>query len=325
MTTDAKILSALRNAGENGVAGTELSRAIGVSRAAIWARIDVLRAVGFQIEASPHAGYRLISSPDRLIADDIQSLLKSAKVIGREIQVYKETKSTNDIVERLARDGVQEGVVVFAERQTAGKGRLGRSWHSPPELGLWFSVLLRPKLSAQEAVKLTITFSNAISVALRGVSGVDATIKWPNDIMVKSRKLGGILTEMSAELDSLNYALLGVGVNVNNESFPNALAPIATSLAIESGQQFHRPTLAAKLLDELDRAYDSMLSGGFPGIATEWAARCDTIGKPIRVHTGARIIEGVAESLDPDGGLLLRTEYGGIERVIGGDVTTRVS
>src|SRR5512146_3114604 len=143
MSLDAKILSALRAAGADAVSGTELSQKLGVSRAAIWARIEDLRTLGYDIEASPHLGYRFLGSPDALHADDLVSRLPKPKVIGRDIRVFESTTSTNDVLEKLARDGVKEGVVVFAETQTRGRGRLGRAWASPAKKGLWFSVLLR--------------------------------------------------------------------------------------------------------------------------------------------------------------------------------------
>src|SRR5208282_6572694 len=155
MTTDAKILSALRDS-PDGISGTDLAEQMGVSRAAIWARIEELRSLGYEIEAGPHFGYRLVDEPDALHADDLLARLGKTKIIGRDIQVFEQTTSTNDVMEKLARDGVKEGVVVFAESQTKGRGRLGRKWVSPAHKGLWFSVLLRPDLRPQEATQLTV-------------------------------------------------------------------------------------------------------------------------------------------------------------------------
>src|SRR5690349_24567868 len=160
MSLDLEILSALRRAGS--VSGAELSQRLGVSRAAVWARIEDLRVLGYEIEASPHQGYRLVSVPDVLHADDLLSRLPGAAVIGRDIRVFEETTSTNDVVEKLARDGVKEGVVVFAEAQSKGRGRLGRRWLSPPRQGLWFSVLLRPSLHPQAATQLTVASATAL-------------------------------------------------------------------------------------------------------------------------------------------------------------------
>src|SRR5712691_5815953 len=155
MSSDTAILTALRSSEDGSVSGTALSQQLGVSRAAVWARIEELRSLGYEIEASPHQGYRLLSAPDVLHADDLLSRLGRVKVVGRDIRVFQETTSTNDIIDKLARDGVKEGVVVFAESQTRGRGRLGRKWASPPKKGLWFSVLLRPDLRPQAATQLT--------------------------------------------------------------------------------------------------------------------------------------------------------------------------
>src|SRR5215510_8786403 len=187
MTIDAQILSALREARAGSVSGAELVRDLGISRAAIWARIEALRSLGYEIEASPHAGYRLRHSPDVLLADDLLSRLGKTKVIGRDIRVFHETTSTNDVIEKLARDGVKEGVVVFAESQTKGRGRLGRKWISPAQKGLWFSVLLRPDLRPQEATRLTVASATALLRAIRSHTGLKPQIKWPNDILINGR------------------------------------------------------------------------------------------------------------------------------------------
>ena len=166
MSLDVQILTALRAAGDGAVSGADLSQKLCVSRAAVWARIEELRSLGYDIEASPHRGYRLVSTPDVLHADDLLSRLGKTKVIGRDIRVFRETTSTNDVIEKLARDGVPEGVSVFAESQTKGRGRLGRKWLSPAKQGLWFSVLLRPDLRPQEATRLTVASATALRRAI---------------------------------------------------------------------------------------------------------------------------------------------------------------
>ncbi len=176
MTTDAKILSALR-LNPDGVSGAQLAEELAISRAAIWARIEELRKTGYDIEAGPHFGYRLVSSPDALHADDLLARLGGAKIIGRDIQVFEETTSTNDVIEKLARDGVREGAVVFAESQTKGRGRLGRVWLSPTHKGLWFSILLRPELRPQAATQLTIASATALRRAIKLVTGLLPDIK----------------------------------------------------------------------------------------------------------------------------------------------------
>jgi BirA family transcriptional regulator, biotin operon repressor / biotin---[acetyl-CoA-carboxylase] ligase len=322
MTTDAKILSSLR-ANPDGVSGAQLAEKLGISRAAVWSRIEELRKLDYDIEASPHFGYRLVSSPDALHADDLLARLGKTKVIGRDIQVFEQTTSTNDVIEKLARDGVKEGVVVFAESQTKGRGRLGRKWVSPAHKGLWFSILLRPALRPQEATQLTVASATALRRAIQSETRLKPEIKWPNDILIGGKKVAGILTELSAEVDRVKHIILGIGVDVNLDAneFPAELKKSATSLKIESGEVISRAELAVAILRELDFDYARICGGKFPAVADEWESCCATIGKNVTVHIGDHKIRGRAESLDDDGALLLRTEHGHLERIIGGDVT----
>jgi BirA family biotin operon repressor/biotin-[acetyl-CoA-carboxylase] ligase len=321
MTTDAKILSALR-ANPDGVSGAQLADDLAISRAAIWSRIEALRTVGYGIEAAPHFGYKLVSWPDALHADDLLARLGQTKIIGRDIQVFEETSSTNDVAEKLARDGVREGVVVFAESQTKGRGRLGRKWMSPTHKGLWLSVLLRPDVRPQEATQLTVISATALRRAIKTVTGVAVEIKWPNDLLIGGKKVVGILTEMSAEVDRVRHIILGIGVDVNQdaEEFPPELRSIATSLKLAAGEEICRAELATEILRELDADYARICAGKFSAVADEWEAACVTIGKNVTVHTGELKFRGRAEALDDDGALLVRTEHGLLERVIGGDV-----
>jgi BirA family biotin operon repressor/biotin-[acetyl-CoA-carboxylase] ligase len=323
MTVDTHILSALREAAAGSVSGADLSRELGISRAAIWARIEELRELGYDIEASPHLGYRLLSTPDLLHADDLHSRLGRTLVIGREIRVFERTTSTNDVMARLARDGAKEGVVVFAESQSRGRGRLGRLWISPARKGLWFSVLLRPELTPQSATQVMIAAATALARAIRQETGMLPEIKWPNDILIHGKKVAGILTEMSAELDRVKTIVLGIGVDVNlaASEFPEDLRQIATSLSIERGQPIDRAELAVAILRELDRDYERLRRGNFEAVAAEWREHCTTLGRNVAIRMGDRVIRGRAESLDPDGALLLRGEHGRLEHIIGGDVT----
>jgi BirA family biotin operon repressor/biotin-[acetyl-CoA-carboxylase] ligase len=322
MTTDAKILSALRE-NPDGVSGAELAEQLKISRAAVWARIEELRRVGFDISASPHFGYRIVGEPDALLADDLLARLGKTKIIGRDIRVFEQTTSTNDVIEKLARDGVKEGVVVFAESQTKGRGRLGRKWISPAHKGLWFSILLRPDLRPQETTQLTVASAIALRRAIESETRLKPEIKWPNDILIGGKKVAGILTELSAELDKVRYVILGIGIDVNLDvgEFPAELKKIATSLKIETGETVLRAELAVAILRELDFDYARICAGKFPAVADEWESGCATIGKNVTVQIGDRKIRGCAESLDDDGALLVRTEHGHLERITGGDVT----
>ncbi len=323
MTIDARILTELRKSASSPVSGAELSHQLSVTRSAIWARIEELRSLGYEIEASPHGGYRLLNVPDVLHADDLLSQVHESEIIGRDIRVFQETGSTNDVIEKLARDGVEEGVVVFAESQTQGRGRLGRKWISPPGKGLWFSILLRPDLRPTAATQLTVAAATALVRGIRGHVGIAPQIKWPNDILLNRKKIAGVLTELSAELDHVKYLILGIGVDVNlvASDLPPDLRRTATSLAIETGRTFRRADLAASILCELDKDYTRIRNGEFPSLAEEWEHQCATLGHHVAIDLGTRVLEGRAESLDADGALLLRTHHGHLERVVGGDVT----
>jgi BirA family biotin operon repressor/biotin-[acetyl-CoA-carboxylase] ligase len=323
MNLDFEILRALRAAGEGPVSGADLSQRLGVSRAAIWARVRELRSFGYEIEASPHRGYRLLSAPDLLHADDLLARLGATRVVGRDIRVFEETTSTNDLADRFGRDGAREGVVIFSESQTRGRGRLGRRWLSPPRKGLWFSVLLRPPLRPQNTTWLTLASAVALRRALEDETGLNPQIKWPNDILVNGLKVAGILTEISAELDRIKYAVVGIGVDVNLNAgeFQPDLRKTATSLKLALGHPVSRPELAVAILRELDADYQRLAEGRFDSVAEEWERHCVTLGQQVVIRIGDREIHGRAESLGEEGALLVRTEHGRLERVVGGDVT----
>src|SRR5258706_2371991 len=306
MTTDAKILSALRE-NPDGVSGAQLAEQLEISRRAVWARIEDLRRLGYDIEAGPHFGYHLVSSPDLLHADDLLARLGKTKIIGRDIRVFEETTSTNDVIEKLARDGVKEGVAVFAESQTKGRGRLGRKWISPAHKGLWFSILLRPDLRPQEATQLTVASATALRRAIVAETGLKPEIKWPNDLLIGGKKVAGILTELNAEPDRVKYAILGIGVDVNVDAneLPPEVRKLATSLKIESGKAIVRAELAAAILHELDEDYARIGAGKFADVADEWEEHCTTIGKEGAGRRGVRRGRGCGGDIVPGRGPLV--------------------
>ncbi|ODU23422.1 MAG: biotin--[acetyl-CoA-carboxylase] ligase [Verrucomicrobia bacterium SCN 57-15] len=325
MTADAQILYALRNAGDEHVSGADLAEKLGISRAAVWARIEDLRKLGYDIHASPHGGYTLRFAPDLLNGDDLMAMVGPDSIIGRDIRVFEQTTSTNDLIDKLGRDGVKEGVVIFAESQSKGRGRLGRNWVSPKGKGLWFSILLRPPFPPQAATRITVCAATAVSRAIRNKTNLPAEIKWPNDILIRGKKVCGILTELSAELEKIKYIVLGIGLDVNftSSDFSPELTPIATSLKIESGQEIARAELAAEILSQFNHDYQQVLSGNFETVADEWEHHCCTIGRQVEISTGDRRFEGRAESLDAEGALIVRTQHGHLERIIGGDVSLK--
>ena len=322
MTTATEILRALR-ANEAGVSGADLCKRLGVSRAAIWSHIESLRNAGFEIVASPHRGYQLTASPEALVADDLRARLNSTRIIGNEIRVLPQTTSTNDEAAQAARTGAKDGLVIFAESQTAGRGRLGRAWHSAAGKGLWFSVVLRPSFAPSDCTRLTVAAATALARAIRSTTALAVQIKWPNDLLIEGRKIVGILMELSAEVDHIHHVIIGIGMDVNQTAseFPTAIRDIATSLKLASGKNINRAELAVSVMQELDADYHRVQSGQFKDVADEWAAQCNTIGREINIQIGAHRHAGRAEALDESGALLLRTPHGRIERITGGDGT----
>jgi BirA family biotin operon repressor/biotin-[acetyl-CoA-carboxylase] ligase len=320
MNTGTAILEAFYQAAGQFVRADDLGRQLKLPTTTVTTEIADLERLGYTIESHPHFGYRLLGIPDRLTADDIKARLKT-RVIGSEVLVFEETASTNDVVEHLAKSGAREGLVVFAESQTRGRGRRGRAWASPRGKGLWFSVLLRPTLPPSAASRITVAASVAVARAIREVGRVDARIKWPNDVIIDDKKLAGILTELRVEADEVLMAILGIGIDVNCEQddFPNDLARIATSLKLETGSTQDRVALAARVLATFDECYQLALTD-FEAVADEWAKLCTTLGRQIVVTMGQRRIEGFAQALDSDGALLVRCDSGQMERILGGDL-----
>jgi len=313
------VLAFLAEAGDEFVSGEAISDKLGFSRAAVWKHVETLRGHGYRIDAVPARGYRLREIPDRLTALELRPLLGTHD-LGQELHCFDEVVSTNDVAKQLAEEGADHGEVVIADRQTAGRGRRGRPWASPPGRNVYFSAVLRPDLPPQRAAELTLVAAVALCHAVRR-AGVDAGIKWPNDLVVKGKKLCGILTEMAADPDRVQWVVLGVGINLNAAAadLPEELRGSATSLAIERGQPVPRALFAAAALTLLEEWLDLHAERGFAPIRDEWRSLSDTLGRPVRVATDGREIEGIAEDLDASGALLIRVGDR-LEAVHSGDV-----
>lgn len=312
-----------RNPGEY-VSGEDVSHRLSVSRTAIWKHIQALREEGYQIESQSRLGYRLQEVPDKLYPEEVQDGL-STNIIGQSIIYYERLGSTNDLAKVLAAQGVIEGTVVVAEEQSSGRGRRGRAWASPGGHGVWMSVLLRPKLSPANAPKITIMAAVAVVRAIERVCGLKVGIKWPNDIVYKGKKLAGILTEMSAEIDSINHIVLGIGTNVNVplEAFPEEIQEKGTSLLIATGQQVSRVAYLRALLEELEVAYVQFCTEQFDTILDGWRKHSVTLGEDVRVEGIGEVLFGTAADIDSQGALLLRQKDGEMVKVLAGDVTLR--
>ncbi|KAF0220076.1 MAG: BirA family transcriptional regulator biotin operon repressor / biotin-acetyl-CoA-carboxylase [Geobacteraceae bacterium] len=304
------------------VSGEEFSRVLEVSRTAVWKHIKSLKDLGYQIVAVPSQGYRLVTSPDILIPAEIAAGLTVTR-IGRRIICFRETDSTNEVAFRLAEEGVEEGTVVIAEKQRRGKGRLGRRWESPAGVNLYCSVVLRPPILPMQAAQLTFLSTVAVARAVAETAALRPFIKWPNDVLINGMKVAGLLNEMSAETEKVNFVVLGIGVNINMQrtQFPDDLRHPATSLALEAGKDVSRLYFTRNLLKTLDELYDSYLARGYAPVREEWLARCDICGRKVKVSFQESGITGVAVGIDDYGALLLQLPDGRVEKVLAGDVT----
>lgn len=319
--TRQKILRLFRSRKQDYLSGEELSQELGISRTAVWKHIRTLRTLGYRIDAVTSRGYRLLSGPELLVADEIRSRL-SSRVIGREVICHDQLASTNLTAMELGEAGALEGLVVISDQQSAGKGRLGRRWESPAGVNLYLSILLRPVMPPWEVPRLTFLSAVAAARALREVTGLKIDVKWPNDLLVNGRKIAGLLNEMSAESDAVHHVVLGLGLNVNmtSDQFPTDLRYPATSVWLEKGTLTARLDVAVALLEHFDRLYEEFRQSGMEPIRRAWQELFVLMEKPVRVETGQASLVGVVAGIDEEGALLLRLPDGKIEKVLAGDV-----
>jgi BirA family transcriptional regulator, biotin operon repressor / biotin---[acetyl-CoA-carboxylase] ligase len=299
------------------LSGDQISRHLGISRQGLWKHIQELKDSGYEIVAVPHLGYRLLSCPDRLFAFEITRGLNT-KFIGKKIHYFDCLASTMDLAMQLGMQSAPNGTLVLAESQTRGHGRLGRSWFSPKYKGIYLSLILRPQISPAAAPILTLMSAVSICEAVNAVVGLDVQIKWPNDILIHNKKLAGILTEMNAETDKVNFVVIGIGLNVNNDK--KSLIAQATSLKEQLGQGISRVTLLQELLRRIESNYLLLKDKGSQTIIDKWRYFSLTLGRRIKVYYQHKHIEGLAVDIDQDGGLLIRRDSGVISKVTCGDV-----
>lgn len=319
-----RILEILRSKMPAPVSGEVLSQELSVSRTAIWKHIQALKNEGYTIESVPKKGYILKEVPDRLKPAEVVANLHT-KWLGHQLHYCELTTSTNELAKRLANDGCEDGLVVIAEEQNSGKGRLARGWVSPFARGVWFSVVLKPPFMPQEASKCTLLAAVAVVKAVNKYQGVNASIKWPNDILLNGKKLVGILTEMSAEFGKINYIVIGTGVNVNipPELLPEELRATVISLEDVAGEPISRVELLTDILANMETLYEKVLQSGFKPVLEEWKLYSSTLGQQVKVIAPDQTYYGKAVDIDEDGLLLVQREDGRTERVIAGDVSIR--
>lgn len=333
-----QIIKFLRNR-DGFISGEEISKSLGITRAGIWKKVKTLRQRGYLIEAVPSKGYKLLYSPDIPTKGEIRAVFKG-DIIGREIVFYEVTTSTNERAMEIGqlrnsvtsrsyrhqsqrRKGRLEGTVVIADAQEQGRGRLGRGWVSPPRVNLYFTVLLEPLFSPKEVSILTLMTAVAVVSAIREYVDLNAVIKWPNDILIGNKKVGGILTEMKSDIDRINFVAVGIGVNVNMplSMLPKNVRSVATSLKEEKGEPINRVELLGVILAKLEYWYKVLLKGKRKALLSEWLRLNSTIGNKVKVKTQDRIISGIAEGISGDGELIVRLFSGAVEKVYAGEVT----
>ncbi len=309
-----KILDILKSS-EGYVSGEKISSLTGISRAAVWKHIKSLKNAGYEISSVTNRGYRLVSSPDLIDADEIKRRLNT-EFIGSKIYVYDETDSTNERAKAHSADS--EGAVFIAEVQNGGKGSHGRGWISPRGTGVWLSVLLKPDAAPSDISQITLAAGLSVCKTVE----MGAEIKWPNDVVIGSKKVCGILTEMSAEIDMVNYVVCGIGINVNTEGFDSEIAHRATSMYIESGEKYERNEVAARLLNNFEYYYKKFLAGGLSAVLDEYRKSCVTLGRDVSVIFKKETVTGKAVDVDENGALVVETADGVI-RVTSGEVSVR--
>ncbi len=304
------------------ISGEDLSKKLGISRSAIWKNINSLRESGYVIESVTNRGYRIANSSDALTPNEIADGLLTES-FGKIVAVYPEIDSTNEEAKRQAQKGALHGSIYVAEQQNGGKGRLGRVWKSPPKSGLWFSILLRPDAPPVQVANLTLLAGLAVSRAICAVTGCDAKIKWPNDIVIGSKKVCGILTEMTAEIDRVHFAVVGIGVNVNDESFPEELTERATSLRMESGSPVSRVTLLQHILKEFETLYTEYFLHGKESWLVPYKESCVSLNRTVSATRGQEKVIGTAVDITDGGELVVQTKDGRRVEINSGEVVVQ--
>ncbi|MFH1013030.1 MAG: biotin--[acetyl-CoA-carboxylase] ligase [Thermoplasmatota archaeon] len=298
------------------ISGQEIARTIGISRTAVWKHIKLLQKNGYIIESTRQKGYRLQGLPEIPI-EEIESHLHTS-CIGSRLMFFPSLTSTNEYVNKMVKQQYPEGTVVIAETQTFGRGRKQRTWCSPKG-GLWFSLLLHPKLPPQKAMIVTMATSIALAEAIKETTGLEVRIKWPNDLLINGKKVCGILTELSAEMDQIDYMIIGIGMNVNNK-LPDSLLHTAISLEQLTSQPISLMNLLIASLSLLDEWYMQVRKNNERLIRDTWLSLSDMIGKQIEVKQETSLMKGVVIGITENGGLLIETQEG-TKQIVSGDIS----
>ncbi len=311
-----KILEFLKRKSEH-VSGEDISSHLKISRQALWKHIQALRDSGYDITAVPHLGYKLVSCPDRLFASEVSHGLNT-RFTGKNIYYFDNLVSTMDIAMQFGIKSASEGTLVLAESQSKGRGRLGREWVSPKYKGIYLSLILRPKILPNQAPVLTLLAAVSICEAIKTIADLDVKIKWPNDILMHNKKLGGILTELNAEMDQVRFVVIGIGLNVNNDK--KTLPDGAISLKEEKGETINRIGLLQEILRKIENNYLIFQDKGPGAIINKWRSYNITLGRRVKVVSQKHHIEAEAIDIDTEGALIIRNDSGLMQKVTAGDV-----
>jgi BirA family transcriptional regulator, biotin operon repressor / biotin---[acetyl-CoA-carboxylase] ligase len=320
----SKILNMLKETETEYVSGEMISKQLGISRAAIWKYINVLKEEGYIIESSSRKGYKRSSSPDVLSSPEIMPLLMT-KSIGLNILHFDTINSSNIKAKELASSGEQDGTIVISEEQTAGRGRLGRAWISPKYKGIWMSIILKPTIDPIYASRVTLIAASAVFNAMKDLE-IPALIKWPNDIVLNNKKVCGILTEMSAELNRIHYLIIGIGINVNTEEdeFPKEIRDIATSLKTETNKHIDRKALLSRIINHLEPLYDEFINSNSIAASVDICRKNSIfLGKYVRILKAGKEYTVKALDLNDEGQLIVEHGDGTIETIFSGEVSLR--
>ena len=318
----AEVLRLLRESTDY-ISGQELCEKFSVSRTAVWKIMKQLREEGYEIEAVQNRGYRLLTVPDILSKSEIESRLDGGW-IGTRVYLAEEVDSTNTWGKRLAEEGAPHGTLIVADEQTQGRGRRGRSWKSPKGTNISMTLILRPDLEPSRASMLTIVMGLSVAQGLKELLELPIEIKWPNDAVLNGHKLCGILTEMSAQIDYINYVVVGTGINVNLPEIPEDLKEIATSLLIETGHTVNRAEVIGAVMRAFARNYESFIeTGDLSGLRDAYNEILANRDRQVRVLDPKDPYEGVALGINPRGELLVRKEDGSVSEVYAGEVSVR--
>ncbi len=314
------ILRMLQASGEEFLSGEIISERLGISRAAVWKHMQALQHEGITIEAVTKKGYRLKGAESALLPVLIEPGLRTHS-LGRNIEFFNSVSSTNQIARELSRRGCPHGMVIIADEQTTGRGRLGRSWINSPGKDICMSAILRPQIESQHAPRFTLATALGVYRVAADL-GLAPSIKWPNDVLVEGKKVCGILLEMEGNMDSLDALIVGLGLNINTDDFPHELQSIATSLSKELRQSLNRRGILCALLNELEPLFDACENeAAFARMLETYKTACGTIGKEVTVHGIRETFCGVAEDIDEIGRLMVRTDDGVLHTVSAGDVS----